>query len=128
MPSDLRLRPMSANRHYSYRAGFGIIAELIGGILMYPAFIQICTSISDAFMMSMGIQEVIQMNRTGRYAMAVVASSVAAYGSLATGVIIGAYATQRGVPSGLVIAMIIGLVASVAIPAFIVKKLLVDHW
>lgn len=44
------------NKIYSYRAGFGIISGLIGGVLMYPLFIQICTTISDQFMMAMGMQ------------------------------------------------------------------------
>lgn len=47
---------MSSSQLYQYRAGFGIIAGLIGGILMYPLFVQICTNISDQFMMAMNMQ------------------------------------------------------------------------
>lgn len=47
---------MSSSQLYKYRVGFGLIAGVIGGILMYPLFIQICTSISDQFMMAMKMQ------------------------------------------------------------------------
>ena len=68
------------------------------------------------------------MNRIGRYLTAVVASSTAAAASLVTDLIVGSYAVQHGIPNGFVTAVTISMVGVAALPAYIVKKLLVDYW
>lgn len=68
------------------------------------------------------------MNRTTRYLIAIVASSTAAAASLVMGLIVGSYAAKHGVPNGLVTAVTISMVGVTALPAYIVKKLLVDYW
>jgi hypothetical protein len=68
------------------------------------------------------------MNRIARYLIAVVASSTAAAASLVIGLIAGSYAIQHGIPNGFVMAVTISMVGVAALPAYIVKKLLVDYW
>jgi hypothetical protein len=68
------------------------------------------------------------MNYLARYLIAVATSLSAASIIFLTGITIGKYAVQHGVPSGFAIATTLGIVGGVVAPAFIVKKLLVDYW
>lgn len=68
------------------------------------------------------------MNRRARYLIATVASCAASASSLATGLIVGSCAARHGVPTGLVAAVTISMLGVVIVPAYIVKKLLIDCW
>lgn len=68
------------------------------------------------------------MNRRARYLITTVASCAASASSLAAGLIVGSYATQHGVPTGLVAAVTISMRGMVIVPAYITKKLLIDYW
>jgi hypothetical protein len=48
--------------------------------------------------------------------------------ALVSGLIVGKFAADYGVANGLGIAVIISMAGVVLIPAYIVKKLLVDYW
>lgn len=41
---------------YTSRAGFGVIAGIVGGIVMLPLLVYICGQVSDQFMMMMNMQ------------------------------------------------------------------------
>ncbi len=68
------------------------------------------------------------MRRSVRYLIACVASSVGAVGSLVTGLLVGRFAVEIGIANGFVTAVTISMLGVVAIPAYVVKKLLVDYW
>jgi NADH:ubiquinone oxidoreductase subunit 4 (subunit M) len=70
----------------------------------------------------------IVLRRSIRYVIAVLASSAGAAASLALGVFVGEYLVNHGIANGYVTAITISLIGLVLIPAYIVKKLLVDYW
>jgi hypothetical protein len=68
------------------------------------------------------------MNRRVRFLVAAVTSSAASACLLAAGLLVDSYAVRHGVANDLAVAVTICMVGVVAIPAVIVKKLLVDYW
>ena len=68
------------------------------------------------------------MRRSLRYVIAVAASSAGAVASLISGLFVGKFAVEHGVANGFVTAVTISMIGVVVIPAYIVKKLLVDYW
>ncbi len=68
------------------------------------------------------------MRRSVRYLIACVASSVGAVASLVTGLLVGRFAVEIGIANGFVTAVTISMLGVVAIPAYVVKRLLVDYW
>ncbi len=68
------------------------------------------------------------MRRSVRYLIACAASSVGAVASLVTGLLVGRFAVEIGIANGFVTAVTISMLGVVAIPAYVVKKLLVDYW
>lgn len=68
------------------------------------------------------------MRRSVRYAIAVAASSGGGALTLAAGLLVGNFAARHGLPTGEGAVIILSVLAAIAIPAIIVKKLLVDYW
>lgn len=68
------------------------------------------------------------MRRSLRYVIAVAASSAGAVASLTSGLLVGKFAVEHGIANGFVTAVTISMIGVVVIPAYIVKKLLVDYW
>ncbi len=68
------------------------------------------------------------MRRVFRYVIAVIASSLGAAASLTSGLIVGRLAVEHGIANGFVAAVTLSIIGVVAIPAYVVKKLLVDYW
>lgn len=67
-------------------------------------------------------------NRVVRYIVAVVAFISTGSMSMFIGVISGAYVARLGFPLGRFILVSGSMVVAVVLPAYIVKKLLVDYW
>ena len=68
------------------------------------------------------------LRRSIRYVIAMLGSYAGAAGSLTLGLFGGKYLAGHGVANGLGLAVIISMMGVVLIPAYIVKKLLVDYW
>lgn len=68
------------------------------------------------------------MRRSVRYVIAVFLSSTGGAISLVSGLLIGKFAVKHGIASGYATAVTISILGVVAIPAYVVKKLLVDYW
>jgi hypothetical protein len=66
--------------------------------------------------------------RAVRYVVAVAAFITTGSFCMLTGVLLGAYALRLGFPLGRVIIVSASMALAVVLPAYIVKKLLVDYW
>jgi len=67
-------------------------------------------------------------NRVVRYVVSVVAFITTASGSLIIGVLLGSYAVKLGFPLGRVVITSASMAVAILLPAYVVKKLLVDYW
>jgi hypothetical protein len=68
------------------------------------------------------------MNRLTRYLIAIATSAIVALVSLTTGLLVGKYAVEHGIPWGFTASVTLAVVVLVLVPVYVVKKLLVDYW